>query len=171
MTNEPAFRSEALGEHHDLEGFRCGHDDLDAWLRNTARSAGAKNTGRTFVWVDRDDHVAAYYTLCAHVIVKDEVPRKWGRGDPDQIPATLLARLALDTRHHGRGVGSALLSEALRRAVIASAEVAARYVVVHAIDKTAEDFYRHHGFRDSERPSQLLRKVSDIAADLTDGAR
>lgn len=83
------------------------------------------------------------------------------------IPTILIARLAVDRRHHGRRVGSRLLAEALRRAVAASDAIAARLVVVDAIDERAADFYRRWGFIEvPENPGRRYRKIADIRRSL-----
>jgi len=85
------------------------------------------------------------------------------------MPTVLIARLAVDRRHQGHRLGSRLLAEALRRAVAASDAVAARLVVVDAIDEAAAGFYRRWGFVDvPENPLRLYRKIADIRRSLED---
>jgi GNAT superfamily N-acetyltransferase len=158
-----AFISEALGEHHDTRHFDSSKPSLDTWLQQHARTTEARRTGRSFVWQD-DGRVVAYYTIAAHLLVRDDLPRALGRGNPAQIPAVLLARLALDKTLQGQGLGGALLADALERIVIATQTVAARFVVVDAIDQGAHGFYRHHGFRDIPGTMRLVQKISDVAA-------
>lgn len=125
------------------------------------------NTGRTFVWHAGDNMVVAFFTLAAHLVRREHVAKRVGRGSPTEIPAVLLARLALDESLHGQGLGGELLWDALTRAVSASAIAAARLVVVHAIDDNAAAFYTHHGFVASPKdPHHLVQKVSDIAVSL-----
>jgi ribosomal protein S18 acetylase RimI-like enzyme len=78
----------------------------------------------------------------------------------------LLARLALDRTLHGQGLGGALLAEALDRVVVATRTVAARFVVVDALDEGATGFYEHYGFRRIPETLRLVQKLSDIAAAL-----
>jgi GNAT superfamily N-acetyltransferase len=157
------FVSEAIGEQHDTSHFDSGKPDLDNWLQQHARTTEARRTGRTFAWHE-DGQVVAYYTIAAHLLVREDLPRPLGRGDPGQIPAVLLARLALDKTLHGQGLGGALLADALRRIVVATNTVAARFVVVDAIDEAAHRFYEHHGFRSIPGTLRPVQKVSDVAA-------
>jgi GNAT superfamily N-acetyltransferase len=159
------FVSEAIAEIHDAAHFDSGKPELDNWLRQHAHTTEARRTGRTFVWHD-DRQVVAYYTIAAHLLVRDDLPRALGRGNPGQIPAVLLARLALDKTLHGQGLGGALLADALRRIVVATQTVAARFVVVDAIDEAAHRLYGHHGFRSIPGTLRLVQKISDIAAAL-----
>jgi GNAT superfamily N-acetyltransferase len=65
---------------------------------------------------------------------------------PDAVPLLLIGRLAVDAAWHGRGLGSALLADALRRCLAASEIAGVRGVVAHAIDEDAARFYEAHGF-------------------------
>lgn len=159
------FVSEALSDQHDLSTFDSGKPDLDRWLRHHAITTEARRTGRTFVWHNAGK-VVGYYTITAHLIIRDDLPRVIGRGNPSQIPAVLLARLALDSTLHGQGLGGVLLADALHRITLATRIVAARFVVVDAIDEAAHGFYAHHGFRGIPNTMRLVQKVSDIAAAL-----
>jgi GNAT superfamily N-acetyltransferase len=158
------FVSEPLVERHDPGGFDSGKPELDEWLRHHALTAEARRTGRTFVWYR--DHVLAYYTVVAHLLVREDLPKALGRGGPRQIPAVLLARLALDKTLQGQGMGGVLLADALTRVVIATQTVAARFVVVDAIDEAAAAFYEHHGFRRIPETARLVQRISDVAAAL-----
>jgi GNAT superfamily N-acetyltransferase len=131
-------------------------------------TAAAKRTGRTFVWTSQADPsvVVAYFTLAAHLLRRDSLPRRLGRGDPAEVPAVLLARLALDRRLQGQGLGSVLLVIALRKLAAASEDVAARYVVVDAIDDRAAAFCKAHGFTRLPDGGRLVRTMSAVAGDL-----
>lgn len=164
-----AYRSEHLTARHDLESFDSGNVTLDGWLRRAARHAEAANAARTFVWVEPGSSgVVGYFTLAAHLVRRADAPKSVGHGSPDAIPAILLARLALHRALQGRGLGGQLLLDALERAVDASTRVAARLVVVDAIDDQAGAFYRRYGFRDCPGPRRLVRKASEVGAALRD---
>jgi GNAT superfamily N-acetyltransferase len=161
------FTVERLAGTHLLDKVDSGQPYLDLWLREFARNVDRKNLGRTFVWHAGDNEILGYYTLAPTVIDREELPARLGRGNPNRIPAVLLARLALDQRLHGQGLGEQLLVSALERIVRAATQVGGRFVVVDAIDDTAAAFYRHYGFRPCPIPGRrLVRKVSDIAAAL-----
>jgi GNAT superfamily N-acetyltransferase len=93
---------------------------------------------------------------------REDLPGSLGRGRPRQIPAVLLVRLALDQSLHGQGLGGALLAEALSRVVAATEMVAARFVVVDAIDQHAATFCEHHGFRPIPATVGLTRKSATL---------
>ena len=150
---------------HAVDAFDSGEPALDDWLRRSALDAQKRGTARTFVVVEAG-RVVGYYALAAHVLQRDELPGRVARGNPAQIPAVLLARLALDRAYQGNGLGGALLADALRRIVDATTVVAARYVVVDALHEGAAAFYEKHGFVRVPGMLRLVRKVADVAADL-----
>jgi GNAT superfamily N-acetyltransferase len=152
---------------HTPDQFASGEEDLDAWLIQHAQDSEDRGVTRTFVWTDVDTtRVIAYYTLMAHVIRREDLPKSIGRGSPHEIPAILLARLAVDKRAHGKGHGSALLGDALERALLAAAQVGARFVVVDALHEKAAGFYTHHGFTRIPDTMRLIQKMSSIAKAL-----
>lgn len=162
-----SYASEGLSERHETAGFSSGVAELDRWLTGSALHAQAMRTARTFVWHEGDLRVIGYFSLAAHVVARAELAGKLSRGAPDRIPAILLARLALDKRLHGSGLGGELLWDALSRSVAASQLAGARLVVVDAIDAQAAAFYAHHGFQAvPKHPFRLAQKMSDIAAAL-----
>jgi GNAT superfamily N-acetyltransferase len=65
---------------------------------------------------------------------------------PMQVPLLLIGRLAVDLGWQRRGLGSALLADALRRCIAASTIAGIRGIVAHAIDEPAATFYEGHGF-------------------------
>lgn len=160
------YLSERIAERHDLAAFACGDETLDHWLAGSALTADAMGIARTYVWTETNT-VIGYFSLCPHEVRRDDLPSKLSHGAPRSIPAILLARLALDRRLHGQGLGASLLLDALTRATDAIEIAGGRLIVVDAIDERARRFYEHHGFRAApSRPARLFRKASDVAAAL-----
>jgi GNAT superfamily N-acetyltransferase len=153
---------------HLAAGFDSGEPTLDAWLRDHAATAAQRGTALTWVWLDSSDHVVAYYSLAAHKVVREDLPSRLGRGGPAEVPAVLLAKLALDRSHQGRGLGAVLVYDALRRVAVATEQVAARVVVVATIGEAAAAFYEHLGFRRVPDSLVLVQKMTDIAAAVTE---
>ena len=107
-----------------------------------------------------------YYSLAGHRLVRDALPESIGRGSPAEVPAVLLACLAIDASLRGQGLGGAILADALRRVVGAADLVAARFVVVDALHENAAKFYEHHGFARIPGTLRLVQKTSSVAAAL-----
>jgi GNAT superfamily N-acetyltransferase len=163
--SRPEFVSRRLRADDDLDGFRGSRPELDEWLRQSARHAEAMRSGRTWVWT-QSGHVVAYYTLAGHVLERDRLSGKLGRGSPDRIPAVIIAKLALAKELQGRGLGGVLLADASQRILVATDIVAARFVVVDAVDDEAASFYEHFGYRRIAGANRLVRKVGDLAVDF-----
>jgi GNAT superfamily N-acetyltransferase len=150
---------------HDVSAFSCGRPLLDEWLRESAAGAQARRVATTFVSTTPGSTVVvAYYSLAGHLILREDLPRGVGHGSPRHVPAVLLARLAVDRSLQGSGAG--LLVDALGRVVAASRLVAARFVVVDALDDDAHRFYEHFGFTSLDG-RRLVRKVSAVEKDLS----
>lgn len=165
--SRPRLRLEHIAAHHDLSTFESGNDELDTWLRRHALAAQQMDSARTFV-LTRNDMVAGYFSLTMGSVLRAEAPAKLVRGLPAYpIGMVLLARLAVDGRERGKGLGAMLLAEALRKAVAAGEAAAARLVVVDAVDEEAERFYKRYGFISApEQPLRLYRRIKDIRASL-----
>ena len=136
-----------LADHHDLAGFDSGTPVLDAWLTNRARRNAKVGASRIFVVTKPGEPlVLGYYTLSAAEIAHTLVPGRPRRNMPDPIPAALIGRLAVDEAYQGKGLGRALLADAVRRTVRVAAEIGVRVLLVHALSDRAAAFYRSAGF-------------------------
>lgn len=116
--------------------------------------------------MDAGGRVVGYYALAAHKVAREQVPARVGRGGPVEIPAVLLARLALSIHLRGRGLGALLVADALERVVHATRTVGARLVVVDALSEKVAQFYEGLGFRRIPDSLLLVQRVSDVAAAL-----
>ena len=84
---------------------------------------------------------------------------------PDPVPVILLARLAVDLKEQGHGLGSHLLRDAIARTVEAADIVGVRALLVHALHDRARDFYLHFGFETSPtHPLHLMLLLKDARA-------
>lgn len=162
-----SYRVKPLADGDDLDGFDCGHDALNVWLREHARRATGQGT-RTYLLIEGDtEAVVGYFALAPHLVERDALPSSVSRGAPVRIPALLLAKLALDTRLRRQGLGSELLMRALVTIVQAARAAGGRLVVVDAIDEDAAGFYRAHDFQPSPAdPKRLILKLSTAARAL-----
>lgn len=115
---------------------------------------------------DSDGAVIGYYSLCMYSLECDSVPPEARFANYD-IPAVLLARLAVHEERHGEGVGLRLLLDAMSRAVLAGDAVAAKLLVVHALHERAANFYAHYGFKPTDAdPLTMYLALKDVRATL-----
>ena len=160
MSDAPRLRApEPLNAGHDLSSFANGvHPSLDQWLRERAR-ASEGFSAPTYVVCPEDEpnRVVGYFAIATAVEQRAALPTaKLRRGLPAQVPLLLIGRLAVDAQWQGRGLGSALLADALRRCLAASEIAGVRGVVTHAIDDAAAAFYQRHGFSRSPLGERVM---------------
>jgi predicted GNAT family N-acyltransferase len=170
---ETVYRVEPLGRQHDRAAFSYGVEPLDRYLREQAGQDARKRVAAPFILCEgKSDAVLGYYTLSALSVDVGAWPEDVAKKLPKYplVPVTLLGRLAVDTRLRGKGAGEHLLTDALRRALEASREVASLAVVVDAKDKSAVSFYRHYGFTSfADQPRRLFLPMA--AVETLSGAR
>lgn len=129
-------------EHSDRRAdFASGAEELDDWFHRYAWQNQQANNAVVYV-ATVDAVVVGYYALCSGGIEREQVPEKLGKGRPDPIPVILLARLAVDQRAQGRGLGAALFRDAIARALNASDGIGAAALLIHARDEDARAFYQ-----------------------------
>ncbi|MHB1487352.1 MAG: GNAT family N-acetyltransferase [Acidimicrobiales bacterium] len=141
---------ELLTSQHVLAGFDCGTPALNGWLMRRALGNQSSGTSRTWVVVEAGTgRVLAFYASSTASVIRSSAPRPFGRNQPDEIPAILLGRMAVDSKHQGHGLGAALLKHFMLKAMQVSASVGVRLLLVHAKDEAAKGFYEHYGFVES----------------------
>jgi predicted N-acetyltransferase YhbS len=111
-----------------------------------------------------ENRAVGYYSLTTGSVHKHESPARIAKGLANHpIGVVLLARLAVGNRQQGKGLGKALLFDALSRIEKAAEIVAVRAVMVRAIDEAARNFYEHFEFEPSPvDPFQLLLLLKDL---------
>ena len=134
-----------LAAHHQLAGFLCGEPALDDWLKRRAARNQVNGSSRTYV-VCEGDAVVGYYCLAAGAVGHAEAPSSLKRNRPDPVPVLVLGRLAIHQDHHQKGIGTALLNDAIRRALQTAEIAGVTALLVHAISEQARRFYLSRGF-------------------------
>lgn len=164
---------ERLNEGHDVSAFGCGVKELDDWLRIHALENQRRNLSRTFVLVNDAGAVVGYYALSMGGVVKDDLPRRLGRGLPGyQIGMVLLARLAIDSVHQGQGLGRDLMVDAILHAAAAGQHAAARFIGVDPTDDSARRFYDRFGFTDiaGDGHGRMYLRIDEALASFQDAS-
>jgi GNAT superfamily N-acetyltransferase len=136
---------EKLTSEHDLSQFRCGEPTLDDWLTKRALQNEHSGASRTYV-VCVGKRVVGYYALAVGAVAHTDAPGRIKRNMPDPVPVMVIGRLAIDRSVQGRGIGQALLRDAVLRTLQASDIAGIRAVLIHAISDAAKSFYEKYGF-------------------------
>jgi len=156
-----------LTKDHDRNSFECGVPALNDYLKKYALQNQKKHAARTYVST-RGNRIVGYYSLAYGSVSLEEAPHTVKAGLPRYpVPVILLARLAVDSTEQGRGLGAALLKDALLRTIQAAEIAGLRAMLVHAKDDSAKDFYEKFGFEPSPIDAyHLFLKLSDILLSL-----
>lgn len=111
--------------------------------------------------------IAAYYTLAASTVTRQEIPNT-NSLPRYPVPVALLARLAVDVNFQGQRLGEKALIYALRHTVrLCNEGLPALGLVLNVLDEDALAFYQHfaffHPFTDDPMrlfvPMSALRKI------------
>jgi len=133
---------------HDRQGFDCGRQELNDWLRKVARQHQDKGLSKTFVATpdDAPDRICGYYALTLAELENHQLPEAGRKKLPRRIPGVRLGRLAVSKLYQGKGLGELLLVDALIRARRVYTEAGGIGLFVDAIDEQAAGYYRRFGF-------------------------
>ena len=162
----PKPHIQKLHAAHVVAEFDCGVESLNRFLRVHALNSQRADSAQTYVAIV-GEIVAGFHSLTIGNVVFDDAPERLGKGLPRHpVPVMIIARIAVDRRFHGQGLGAGLLRDALRRTKMVAEIAGVRGVVVHAKDDAAKAFYEHFGFTAfPEKPLTLFRLLKDIRLD------
>ena len=160
---------EKLDATHDVDSFECGKEPLDRFLKRFALANQKADSARTYV-ACRGLTVLAYYSLAAGAVEHADAPLRGGKGlARHPIPVMLLARLAVDLTWQARGLGKALVKDALLRTAAAADIAGIRALLVHAKDDEARGWYEALEFEPSPTdPYHLFLLMKDLRAMLSE---
>ena len=138
-----------LEEQDAVASFDCGDEPLNNYIRRHAWTNQQKSSiGVTYVAIEEaaPRAVIGYFTLASASASRDVFPGKLVRGlPPYDVPLILLARLAVDTRFAGRGLGHALISEAFKISLRIAAHLGCRGIITDAY-RDRIGWYARYGF-------------------------
>jgi GNAT superfamily N-acetyltransferase len=154
---------EKLRIEHNTEPFDCGKEELNRFLKLFALANQRANSAQTYV-TTCGGVVIGYYSLAVGAAEHHAAPARVARGlARHPLPIMILARLAVDRREHGRGIGKALLKDALKRTAQAADIAGIRALFVSAKDDDARRFYEHFNFDPSPGdPYHLFLVMKDL---------
>jgi GNAT superfamily N-acetyltransferase len=164
------LKIEILSRGHDRDGFDCGSDPLNTYLRHTARQHIERGISRTFVLVEESDAepkpIAGFFTLNICQLRSDQLPAEMARRLPREIAGVKLGRLAVAKARQRQGLGRLLLVAAMRKFLEVFDSAGGIGLFVDAKDAEAQAYYERFGFvslPDSPRllflPTQTIREA------------
>lgn len=142
------WREEPISKRHNRDAFDCGEEALNDFLRRHARRNHEAGGAKTFVAVKDAEPttVLAFYSLCPASIEYSRTPAIAKRHLARYaVPAFRLARLAVDRKVQGHGLGGQLLLAAGRRCLLAAAEVGGVAMLIDAKNENVARWYETYG--------------------------
>jgi predicted GNAT family N-acyltransferase len=157
------FRVVPFDASYDRTIFASGSEPLDRYFLEQVTQDIRRRIAACFVALNEQSRIAGYYTLASSSILLSDLPAASAKKLPryPTVPAVRMGRLAVDQSFRNKGLGGALLADALNQA--ARSEIAAYAMMVDAKDETAAAFYRHHGFiTQSDSPLAMFLPLATV---------
>ena len=130
-----------LERRDDRSRFQSGNAEIDDWFHRFAWQNHATGNARVFVAMQGPETLG-FYALATGAVERIRLPESLKpRRRPDPCPVLLLARLAVDLRAQGRGIGAALLTDALLRTYRLSNDVGFAALLVYCAHDRARECY------------------------------
>lgn len=157
-----------LAATDQVDAFDCGQDALNQFLQRYALVNQKANSAQTYVCC-QGDAVVGFYSLAVGSVEPDVAPSRVMRGlARHSVPVMILARLAVDKAHQRKGLGQALLKDALLRTAQAADIAGIRCLLVHAKDDAARRWYEYWEFESSPTdPYHLFLMLKDLKGMLS----
>ncbi len=143
----PAWHEEAITRKHDRGAFDCGDADLNDFLRRYARQSHDNGAAKTFLAIeDGTRTILGFYSLAPASLAYHRVP-DIARGGlaRHEVPGFRLARLAVDRRWQGHGLGGQTLLAAGRRCIQVASAIGGTILVIDAKNERAAAWYASYG--------------------------
>src|SRR6185437_8924101 len=143
----PAWHEEPIAKKHDRKSFDCGDSTLNDFLQRYARQSHDSGATKTFLAVESTDNsIFGFSSLAPGALAYAEVPETLRRGlARHDVPGFRLARIGVDRRRQGQGLGGQLLAAAARRCILAAAEVGGVVLIIDAKNDSAARWYVGYG--------------------------
>ena len=141
---------ELLARSHDRDGFDCGSEPLNLFLKQTARQHAERGISRTFVLVDEDASVpkpiVGFFSLNLCQIKSESLSPAEARKLPRDVSGIRLGRLAVAKACQRQGVGKTLLVAAMGKFIEIFNTAGGIGLFVDAKDQGAKRYYEQFGF-------------------------
>ena len=141
---------ELLAKSHDRDGFDCGSQPLNLFLKQTARQHAARGISRTFVLVEEGapepKPVLGFFSLNLCQIKSESLSAEEAKKLPRNVSGVRLGRLAVAKEYQRQGIGKTLLVAAMVKFTEIFNMAGGIGLFVDAKDQEAKRYYEQFGF-------------------------
>ena len=141
---------ELLAKSHDREGFDCGSEPLNLFLKQTARQHAERGISRTFVLVAEGavapKPIVGFFSLNICQIKSESLTAAEAKKLPRDVAGIRLGRLAVAKEYQRQGIGKILLVAAMGKFIEIFNAAGGIGLFVDAKDQTAKHYYEQFGF-------------------------
>ena len=143
-------RIEPPAKFHDRDGFDCGSEPLNLFLKQTARQHAARGISRTFVLVEEGapepKPILGFFSLNLCQITSESLSAEEAKKLPREVSGIRLGRLAVAKGYQRQGIGKALLIAAMGKLLQIFNTAGGIGLFVDAKDQEAKRYYEQFGF-------------------------
>jgi len=166
----PAWHEEPISKKQNREAFDCGEPALNEFLQRHARRSHDLGGAKTFLAISDADQktILGFYSLSPASVEYARTPEVVKRGLARyDVRVFRLARLAVEKKMQGQGLGGKLLLAAGRRCLLAAAEVGGVALLIDAKNERVAGWYASYGALPLlDAPLSLLLPLATIQAAL-----
>jgi ribosomal protein S18 acetylase RimI-like enzyme len=141
---------ELLAKSHDRDGFDCGSEPLNLFLKQTARQHAERGISRTFVLVDDNASepkpILGFFSLNLCQIKSESLSPAEAKKLPRDVSGVRLGRLAVAKDLQRQGIGKILLVAAMGKFLEIFNTAGGIGLFVDAKDQAAKHYYEQFGF-------------------------
>ena len=141
---------EPLGKSHDRDGFDCGSEPLNLFLKRTARQHAARGISRTFVLVEQGASepkpILGFFSLNLCQIKSESLSAEEAKKLSRDVAGIRLGRLAVAKEYQRQGIGETLLVAAMGKFIEIFNTAGGIGLFVDAKDQEAKHYYEQFGF-------------------------
>lgn len=139
-----------LTKSHDRDGFDCGSDPLNLFLKQTARQHADRGISRTFVLVDEaapaPKPIVGFFSLNLCQVKSESLSWDEAKKLPRDVSGIRLGRLAVAKAFQRQGIGKTLLVAAMGKFIEIFNTAGGIGLFVDAKDQEAKRYYEQFGF-------------------------
>lgn len=159
---------------HDRSAFSCGHGPIDHFLKSSLSDQIRAGMVAAYMATEEGDPaVLGFYTLGAMAVRADLGSGAWARARVPDVPVIYIRAVAVRKDRQGKGLGAALVIDALRKCLAIADQLGAAAVVLDVLRddhfERRRAFYARLGFLSLDDPDnrdRVFLPMKDLTATL-----